>query len=66
MHTVKFPGSRRKVRYPGRPKAVVKRRNLMFKDEEEDFGPGPNTLARTKRLLLAALRVWELKHGIRD
>ena len=26
----------------------------------------PGTLARTKALLLAALRVWELKRGIRD
>jgi hypothetical protein len=26
---------------------------------------GP-TLTRTKRLLLAALRVWELKHGIHE
>jgi hypothetical protein len=24
------------------------------------------SLARTRRLLLAALRVWELKHGIRN
>ena len=28
--------------------------------------PGIGTLARTKRLILAALRVWELKRGIRD
>jgi hypothetical protein len=28
--------------------------------------PGIGTLARTKRLILAALRVWELKQGIRD
>jgi hypothetical protein len=28
--------------------------------------PGVGTMARTKRLILAALRVWELKRGIRD
>ena len=28
--------------------------------------PGIGTLARTKRLILAALRVWELKQGIRE
>jgi hypothetical protein len=28
--------------------------------------PAAGTLARTKRLILAALRVWELKHGIRE
>ena len=34
---------------------------------EEDLQvPGIGTLARTKRLILAALRVWELKRGIRD
>jgi hypothetical protein len=26
----------------------------------------PGTLARTRKLLLAALRFWELKRGIRD
>ena len=34
-------------------------------DDEERL-PRIGTLARTRRLLLAALRVWELKHGIRD
>jgi hypothetical protein len=28
--------------------------------------PGIGTMARTRRLILAALRVWELKRGIRD
>ena len=28
--------------------------------------PAPGTLARTKALLLAALRVWELKHRVGD
>jgi hypothetical protein len=34
---------------------------------EEDVSLGaPDTLLRTKRLLLAALRVWELRNGIRS
>jgi hypothetical protein len=28
--------------------------------------PAVGTLSRTKTLLLAALKVWELKNGIRD
>jgi hypothetical protein len=28
--------------------------------------PAVGTMARTKRLIMAALRVWELKRGIRD
>jgi hypothetical protein len=28
--------------------------------------PAAGTLGRTRRLLLAALRLWELKRGIRD
>ncbi len=28
--------------------------------------PAVGTMARTKRLILAALRVWELKRGIRE
>jgi hypothetical protein len=34
-------------------------------DLEENL-PAIGTMARTKRLIMAALRVWELKHGIRD
>ncbi len=33
---------------------------------DEERLPRIGTLARTRRLLLAALRVWELKNGIRD
>ena len=34
-------------------------------DEDETFmQPAVDTLYRTKRLLLAALRVWELKNGL--
>jgi len=28
--------------------------------------PGIGTMARTRRLILAAVRVWELKRGIRE
>ena len=35
-------------------------------DETEPRRPSPATLARTHTLLLAALRVWELKNGIGD
>lgn len=34
-------------------------------NEEPDPGPRAGSLERTKRLLLAALRVWELKQRIR-
>jgi len=35
-------------------------------DEDETIVQPPvDTLYRTKRLLLAALRVWELKNGLR-
>lgn len=34
--------------------------------EDEEIRPAIGTLSRTKSLLLAALRVWELKQGIRD
>jgi len=33
---------------------------------DEPVLPGIGTMARTKRLILAALRVWELKQGIRE
>ena len=35
-------------------------------DGDEPTRPAVGTLSRTKSLLLAALRVWELKNGIRD
>jgi hypothetical protein len=33
---------------------------------EDSMLPAIGTMARTKRLILAAVRVWELKQGIRD
>ena len=35
-------------------------------EEVEKTRPAVGTLTRTKSLLLAALRVWELKQGIRE
>jgi hypothetical protein len=40
-------------------------RNGSTKPSSSDL-PAPGTLARTKALLLAALRVWELKHRVSD
>jgi hypothetical protein len=34
--------------------------------EDEKVRPAVGTLSRTKSLLLAALKVWELKNGIHD
>ncbi len=34
--------------------------------DDEKARPAVGTLTRTKSLLLAALRVWELKQGIRE
>lgn len=35
-------------------------------EENEVVRPAVGTLSRTKTLLLAALKVWELKNGIRE
>ena len=56
-----------KARRAGKTKA---RRGRPRKNTAEDAGPkepaAVGTLTRTKSLLLAALRVWELKHRISD
>ena len=44
----------------GRP-----RKNAVRETTEREL-PAVGTLSRTKSLLLAALRVWELKHRITD
>jgi hypothetical protein len=41
------------------------RRTKPAQEEEDASRPAVGTLARTKLLLLAALRVWELKNGFR-
>jgi hypothetical protein len=50
------------------PRRRPKRKNLREIDalSGEPELPGIGTMARTKRLILAALRVWELKQGIRE
>jgi hypothetical protein len=39
---------------------------MVVEEEEDQLRPAVGTLARTKLLLLAALRVWELKNGYRS
>ena len=50
----------------GKAKASPARARPRFAPPEEEDPPRPprDTLLRTKALLLAALRVWELKNGI--
>jgi hypothetical protein len=45
----------------GRPRKSTVQNNSAQKEQ-----PAVGTLTRTKSLLLAALRVWELKHRISD
>jgi hypothetical protein len=52
-----------KRKAPRKPKRRPKATKL---EEDEPVRPAVGTLSRTKSLLLAALRVWELKQGIRD
>lgn len=51
-----------------RRKSPPKRRakTTATPDDTEKVRPAVGTLTRTKSLLLAALKVWELKNGIRD
>jgi len=49
-----------------RPVKVTAKTSTIKLLEKPPSYPGPETLARTKRLLLAALRVWELKRGLRE
>lgn len=55
------------ARRVGRPKGKRGRpRKTQAADSTERATPAVGTLTRTKSLLLAALRVWELKHRISD
>jgi hypothetical protein len=47
-----------------KPKPRVKKTAAV--DDDDFTRPAVGTLSRTKSLLLAALRVWELKNGIRE
>ena len=42
------------------------RRNTKPAPPKEASVPGPGTMYRTKKLLAAAIRVWELRRGLRD
>ncbi len=51
------------------PKVATKHRGKQSKPpvtDDEPHLPAIGTMARTRRLILAALRVWELKRGIRE
>jgi hypothetical protein len=50
------------------PKKTAKRatKSVSKHSDDEPVRAAVGTLTRTKSLLLAALRVWELKQGIRD
>jgi hypothetical protein len=49
-----------------RSKTPKRRPKSVSTDEGEALRPAVGTLSRTKSLLLAALKVWELKNGIHD
>ena len=54
---------------PKSPAKIEQKLPIAPSDEiEESYAQSPpaGTLARTKRLIMAALRVWELKQGIRE
>ncbi len=49
-----------------RTKVAKRRPKNATAEDGEVIRPAVGTLSRTKTLLLAALKVWELKNGIRD
>jgi hypothetical protein len=48
------------------PQKSKRRSKAAAGEEAEVVRPAVGTLSRTKSLLLAALKVWELKNGIHD
>ena len=61
-------GAQRRSKGARRPVAVKQKAygsKIVSRTEEHAPEPRAGSLERTKRLLLAALRVWELKRGIR-
>jgi hypothetical protein len=48
------------------PHKSKRRPKTATTEDDEPVRPAVGTLSRTKSLLLAALKVWELKNGIRD
>ena len=67
MNTIGHLPITEKARASGKPKARRgrPRKTISSESNVRDL-PAIGTLARTKTLLLAALRVWELKHRIND
>ena len=66
--TVSAPAAKRvrRTKSNGRkPKGRARNGNGATKAVSPDL-PAAGTLARTKALLLAALRVWELKHRVSE
>ena len=60
-HSATSPGHRKRVQVNARHDAAT----IESLENGLSTYPGPDTLARTKRLILAAIKVWELKNGIR-
>lgn len=57
----------RPQRFKERAASSKRRRRQSAETWNEDCAwPPIGSIGRTNRLLMAALRVWELKHGIRD
>jgi hypothetical protein len=48
------------------PAKTKRRAKKAVAADEDEVRPAIGTLSRTKALLLAALRVWELKNGFHD
>ena len=57
------PRPKRRAKQARRPRKTTA---AVIDDDDEMIRPAVGTLSRTKTLLLAALKVWELKNGIRD
>lgn len=58
---------RRLPKKKARKKTAKRGPKTVAKNTQDDpVRPAVGTLTRTKSLLLAALRVWELKQGIRE
>ena len=63
----RYPLVRNRTTSPARGRKTPKRRPKSGPTvDREAVRPAVGTLSRTKSLLLAALKVWELKNGIGD
>ena len=67
MARKRIPYTRKRSYQPRAPRGKrLEAPSALYNGDTDSPIPRVGTLARTRRLLLAALRVWELKHGIRD